>query len=102
MSLSEQYRRDDELNARLTILKAVHEEQDHQLNDILIQKRLDLFGHRKSKDWVRTQIRTMADLGVFTLREVGTAMVAEITETGVDHVERRTVVEGIARPGAGR
>lgn len=102
MSLSEQYRRDEELNARLTILKAVHEEQDHQLNDILIQKRLDYFGHRKSKDWVRTQLRAMADLGVFTLREVGTAMVAEITETGIDHVERRTVVEGIARPGAAR
>lgn len=102
MSLSEQYRRDEELNARLTILKAVHEEQDHQLNDILIQKRLDLFGHRKSKDWVRTQIRAMADLGVLTVREIGTAMVAEITETGVDHLERRTVVEGVARPGAGR
>jgi len=99
MSLSEQYRRDEELNARLTILKAVHEEHDHQLNDALIKIRLDYFGHRKTKDWVRTQLRAMASLGVVTLRERGTAMVAVITETGIDHVERRAIVEGIAKPG---
>lgn len=98
MSLSEQYRRDEELNARLTILKAVNEEHDRQLNDALIQTRLGYFGHRKTKDWVRTQLRAMADLGVLTLRERGTAMVAVITETGIDHVESRTIVEGIARP----
>jgi hypothetical protein len=30
--------------------------------------------------------------------EIGTIMVAAITRSGVDHVERRTIIEGVARP----
>ncbi|EFO33235.1 putative phage related protein [Roseibium sp. TrichSKD4] len=100
MNLSDQYRRDEELNARITILKAVYEQTDRRLNDILIQKQLDLFGHRKSRDWLRTQLRAMSELGVISIREIGSAMVAEITQTGVDHCECRMIVEGIARPSA--
>lgn len=102
MSLSDEYRRDALLNARLTMLKAVYEEDDHRLNDCLVQRKLEYYGHRKSPDWVRTQMRALADLGVFIIHEQGDALIAEITEAGVCHCERSAFVEGIARPRARR
>lgn len=102
MSLSDAYRRDELLNARLTMLKAVYEEDDHHLNDRLIQLKLKYFGHRKSPNWVRAQMRVLEDLGVFIIHEQGEALIAEITEAGVCHCERSAFVDDIARPRARR
>ena len=87
-----------EQDGRLIILKELAKQVDGRLNETLLTRVLDAFGITRSRDWVRTQIRAMAELGAVTFTETGTVFVAEITRRGVDHVERRVLIEGIARP----
>lgn len=84
--------------ARLTILKALSGENDGRLNEVLLAARLDEHGYRKSREWVRTQLRALAELGAVTVAEPGSAMVASITRLGLAHVERRQIIDGVARP----
>jgi len=87
-----------EQDARLTILKELALQGDGRLNEALIERVLDVFGHRRSRDWIRTQLRKMAELGAIEVTEAGSVLVAAITRAGLDHVERRSVIEGIAHP----
>lgn len=87
-----------EQDGRLIMLKELARQVDGRLNETMLTKVLDAFGITRSRDWVRTQIRAMAELGAVTFTEAGTVFVAEITRRGVDHVERRVLIEGIARP----
>ena len=85
-------------DARLVILKELSRQVDGRLNEALLGRVLDAFGYRKTRDWVRTQLRAMDGLGAVTVSEQGSVLVAAITRAGQDHVERRSVIEGIARP----
>jgi hypothetical protein len=95
------YKERVETDARLVILRALAAENDGRLNETLIAANLDLSGHRRSREWTRTQLRFLTDLGALELTEAGTVLIAEITRAGVDHVERRRVIEGVARPSLG-
>lgn len=88
-------------DARLVILKELAAQTDGRLNEVLLEKVLDVFGHHRSRDWIRTQLRKLEELGAVRLAEAGTVLVATITRAGVDHVERRSYVEGVARPSLG-
>jgi repressor of nif and glnA expression len=85
-------------DARLVILRELDKQTDGRLNEALLAKTLDAFGHNRSREWVRTQLRKLGELGAVKLTEVGTFMVAAITRSGIDHVERRSIIEGVARP----
>jgi hypothetical protein len=89
------------LDARLVILKELTSQADGRLNEVILERVLDVFGHRRSREWIRTQLRKLEELGAVRLDEVGTVLVAAITRAGVDHVERRSVIEGVARPSLG-
>jgi hypothetical protein len=90
----------DELaaDARLCMLKELAAEMNGRLNEISLMRTLDRFGITRSRDWVRTQLRAMDQLGAVNLTEAGTVMVAALTKLGRAHLERREVIEGIARP----
>lgn len=88
-------------DARLVMLKELARQPDGTLNETILVRVLDSFGHRRSRDWLRTQLRAMADVGAVRITEAGSVMIAEITRAGLDHVERRSVIEGIARPSLG-
>lgn len=90
-----------EEDARLVILKELAAQTNYSLNDTILQAVVEAFGHNRSRDWVRTQLRAMAELGAVTNTEAGTSLIAKITDAGLDHLLRRRVVEGIARPSAG-
>ena len=87
-----------ELDARLTILKELALQTDGRLNETILTAALDRVGHRRSREWVRTQLRKLADVGAVSIVEAGSVMITTITRAGLDHVERRGVIEGIARP----
>ncbi|APO76095.1 hypothetical protein AM571_CH03301 [Rhizobium etli 8C-3] len=89
------------LDARLVILRALNEQSDGRLNDSLLADVLDTYGHHRSRDWIRQQLRLLADLGAVKNTDIGPVMVAAITRLGVDHVERRTQLEGVKRPSIG-
>lgn len=85
-------------DARLIILKALHEQPDGRLNSDLLRETLVTFGISKSRDWVHDELRHLAELGTIKVHEIGTVRVAAITGKGTDHVARRIVIEGIKRP----
>lgn len=86
------------LDARLVILKALALQTDGRLNEVILAAELDSFGHRRSREWVRTQLEALRELGAVRTTEAGTVKVAEITKLGLAHVERRQVIDGVARP----
>lgn len=85
-------------DVRLIILRELSAQPDYRLNDTLLSRVLETFGHRKSRDYLRDQLRWLEEMGAVTLTEAGTVLIAELTRRGRDHVERRVVIEGIARP----
>jgi hypothetical protein len=85
-------------DVRLIILRELVAQPDYRLNETLLLRVLETFGHRKSRDYLRNQLRWLEEMGAVTLTEAGTVMIAELTRRGRDHVERRVVIEGIARP----
>ncbi len=95
MSNFEEYSARD---ARLIMLRGLHEQTDGRMNEKLLTALLEAFGHHRSRDYVRTQLLFMKDVGAVKLVEAGTVMIATITRSGVDHVERRSVISGIDRP----
>lgn len=99
--MSEDYDKYIAEDARLTILKELHMQTDGRLNDKILLKLLDSFAYKRSRNWLRTQLRAMNELGAIKVHEMGTTLIAEITQDGKDHVERRTIIEGIEVPSSG-
>ncbi|HEY5209623.1 MAG TPA: hypothetical protein VIJ42_09290 [Stellaceae bacterium] len=85
-------------DARLVILKELHRQLDGRLNEGVLTRVLESFGHHHSREWVRTQLRKLEELGAITIIEIGSVFVAQITRAGRDHVELRSAIEGAARP----
>jgi hypothetical protein len=88
-------------DARLVILKALTQESNATLNETILTKVLDTFGHHRSRDWVRTQLGKLRELGAIKVTEAGSVLIATLTQAGLDHVERRSVISGIATPSLG-
>lgn len=85
-------------DARLIILRELAAQVDGRLSDIVLQRVLDAYGFRRARDWVRTQMRRLAELDAVRISEAGTVLVASLTKEGRNHVERRSVIEGVSRP----
>lgn len=85
-------------DARLCMLKELGRQADGRLNEIALVAVLDTFAIKRTRDWVRTQLRRMEELDAVRIAEVGTVFVATLTRAGRDHIDRRALIEGIARP----
>lgn len=85
-------------DARLTILKELARQVDGRLSELLIRRVLDLYGIRRDRDWIVTQLRKLDALGAVELQDAGDVLVARISPAGRDHVEERAVIEGVTRP----
>lgn len=89
-------------DARLVILRELAAQVNYSLNEALLEKVLERFGHRATRDFVRNQLRWLEqEVQAVTLVEAGSILVATITRRGLDHVARKTVIEGVARPSPG-
>ena len=78
-------------DARLVILKELAKQTSASLNDNVLLKVLETFGHNRSRDWVRTQMRKLEELGAVSLVEAGTSLIARLRQAG-------SMIEGVARP----
>lgn len=85
-------------DARLAILKELGRQVDGRLSELLIRRVLDLYGIRRDRDWIVTQLRKLEALGAVELQEAGDVLVARISPAGRDHVEERAAIEGVTRP----
>ncbi|KAA6404477.1 hypothetical protein [Candidatus Tokpelaia sp.] len=87
-----------EEDVRLTLLKALSMTSDNRLNETVLHETLDKFGHRRSRDYLRTQLAKLEELGAIRLEKAGTVQVATLLPPGLDHIERRSFLAGVRRP----
>lgn len=92
------YREHAAKDARLVILKELSTQTDYRLNETILAGVLDAFGHRQSQAWLREQLRELEKLDAVNITEAGSVLVAAITRNGLEHVQNRAVIDGIARP----
>ena len=85
-------------DARLIILRELATQVDGRSNDTVLGAVLDTMGVRRSKDWLRTQLRRLEELEAVRLETIGPVLVAALRRAGRDHVERRALLEGVSRP----
>lgn len=83
---------------RLKILRVLAQQTDGRLSDVMIKQTLDIYGYRRTRDWIRTQLRKLADLGAISLHESDEVLFARIEPDGRSHIEERSVIEGVMRP----
>lgn len=86
------------LQARLKILQEIAKQVDGQLNEASIRYVLDVWNIKRDRDWIATQLRKLEMLGAVELIPSGTMLTARITPAGRDHLQERSVIEGIMRP----
>lgn len=86
---------------RLCILRALAAETSNTLNESILQRAAQGYGHNVSRDVIKQDLRWLTEVGAISLREVSDYLVASLTERGLDHVEKRTVIDGIAKPKLG-
>lgn len=85
-------------DARLMILRELASSSDGRSNDVVLMRVLDAYGVRRSRDWLRTQLRRLADLDALRVETIGSVAVATLRKAGRDHVEGRGLIEGVSRP----
>ena len=82
---------------RLVILRSLVD-AGGEANESILQDCLDAYGHRVSRDQVRTHVAWLAEQGLVVIETVGSYMVATLTGRGQDVSEGRTTVPGVKRP----
>jgi hypothetical protein len=88
-----------EEESRLVILRTLAEQPDQRLNSSLLQADLaERWAINRSRDWVHLQIGELSNLGAVTVVAVGSVQIATLTQRGLDHVERRTLLPGVKKP----
>ena len=85
-------------DARLIMLRELAQATDARCNEAVLQYAMDVYGISRSREYVRTQLRVLEELGAVKLSEAGSVLVATLRQAGRDHVERRGVIEGVSRP----
>lgn len=87
------------LNAdqRLVILRALCE-CSGDANESVLQTCLDAYGHRVSRDAVRTHCYWLEEQGLVSVKDVSGCLVATLTGRGADVAEGRSTVPGVKRP----
>ena len=99
--MSASFSRHIEEDARLIILKELAAQSNGRASDTILDYALEAFGHTRSRDWLRTQLNVLQELGAIEIEPVGTHVVAKITHRGVEHVLRRIKIEGVKQPSLG-
>ena len=84
---------------RLVILRSLVD-VGGEANESILNDCLDAYGHRISRDQVRTHINWLAEQGLVTVEMVGSYMVARLTGRGQDAAEGRATVPGVKKPRA--
>ncbi|WP_340617247.1 ArsR family transcriptional regulator [Xenorhabdus entomophaga] len=87
------------LNAdqRLVLLRSLTE-CGGDANESVLQTCLDAYGHRISRDVVRSHLTWLEEQGLCAAKDVAGCLVASITGRGLDVAEGRSQVPGVKRP----
>lgn len=83
---------------RLVILRALEQDLGYSHNESIIHSVVERFGHKCSRDFVRTQLGWLREQGLVTIEDVAGYMVATISMRGADVARGRATVPGVKRP----
>lgn len=86
---------------RLCLLRTLAAQTDGTLNESILQRAVEKYGHNVSRDVIKADLRWLAEVGTVENKEVEGYLIASLTDRGLDHVERRTAIDGIAKPKLG-
>lgn len=84
--------------ARLIILRTLSGEAAGQLNSELLRQNLVTFGINRTREWVQAEMRWLEQLGAIEVAEAASVLVGQLTQRGLDHVERRAFLDGVKHP----
>jgi predicted transcriptional regulator len=84
---------------RLVLLRTLQGETDHTLNEVLLTAAAERWGHKRTRDAIKAELRWLAEVGAVRVTEVEGYLIATLTRRGLDHVERRSFIDGVNRPG---
>lgn len=86
--------------ARLDILRMLARRSDRRLSEIMIADVLYSLGHSWSREWLRAQLRWLAEMGAVAIEEDGAVMIVSLRRAGDAHLARHpgAAIEGVARP----
>lgn len=82
---------------RLVILRSLID-AGNNANESILNDCLDYYGHRISRDSVRSHLLWLKEQGLITLNDIAGCYVARITSKGVDVAEGRAEVFGVKKP----
>ena len=90
-------------DARLAILAELARLPDAMLNSRALVRLIDGIVPRKPREWVEAQIAWLDSIGAVNSRRsdlpgVGPVVIATLTQSGRNHVERRVLIPGISTP----
>ena len=83
---------------RRIVLEELARQPNYRLNDDLLLRVLEAYGHVKSRDYLRAELDWLEKARALTLTDIAGVVIAELSERGLDHVERRRLIAGVARP----
>lgn len=83
---------------RLVVLRALEQDTAYTLNESILHDIMDMFGHKCSRDCVKTHLAWLREQGLVTIQDVSGYMVATLTQRGADVVHGRSSVPGVKRP----
>jgi DNA-binding transcriptional ArsR family regulator len=83
---------------RLVILRSLEEMPGYEANESILDSCLDQYGHKVSRDAVRTHISWLAEQGLVSVRELGNTMIAKLTSRGIDVANGSATVPGVKKP----
>ena len=88
--------------SRLVILKELAAQINNRGNTTLLEMVLEQFGQPSSSAYVRNQLRWLEqNARAVKVEEVGSVLVAELLQPGLDHVNRKIALDGVKRPRLG-
>jgi len=88
-----------EQDLRMVILRALSEQPDYTCNESILNQIAERYGHVKSRDHMKSQLRWLEDVAAIELKDVEGFLIAILTRKGQDHVEGRAIIDDIKRPG---
>ncbi|ELJ8641946.1 ArsR family transcriptional regulator [Vibrio cholerae] len=85
---------------RLVILRSLHEIDGMEANESILDLCLETYGHKVSRDSVRTLMAWLQEQGLITIRDVAGCQIASLTGRGEDVATGQARVPGVKRPRA--
>ena len=83
---------------RLVILRLLAEDADYSLNEFVLVDALAMYGHKMSRDKLRTELSWLYEQQLVSMQDVSGVFVAKLTARGSDVACGAATCPGVKRP----